>query len=249
MLVGIIGRKGSGKTTFSTFLSQNMSLPEYAFADPLKAYVHDLFGWEGDLLNDPLVKETPLFTDFVNVDQIELLLQKHFGMVNAPSKLWPSFRETLLDTLQEYGRGHPAAYNVLIYKISPRKAYQLIGTEVFQEVFGKNFWVDLAPTDNYIITDVRFEHEAQFIKDNGGTLISVSRPGVLEDEHSSEQGFKTAADYHINNYLGLVHLREQAELYGYLLQTPEAHVGHDEEKYFDDYTPDLQNFAIEGEKI
>ena len=44
------------------------------------------------------------------------------------------------------------------------------------------------PDINYVITDVRFENEAQLIKSLGGILIEISREGVEYDHHITESG-------------------------------------------------------------
>jgi len=67
-------------------------------------------------------------------------------------------------------------------EFTPRYALQLMGTEVGRDVFHKNFWViklknyiDNAPEQNYVITDVRFQNEIDFINRYGGTLIEIKR--------------------------------------------------------------------------
>ena len=62
-----------------------------------------------------------------------------------------------------------------------------------RESFGKDFWVKQAlgqykPTDNIVVTDVRFQNEAEFIKGFPGAKIwRVERPGVLAvNAHPSE---------------------------------------------------------------
>jgi hypothetical protein len=67
-------------------------------------------------------------------------------------------------------------------EITPRLALQLMGTEVGRDVFHKDFWViklknyiDNAPEQNYVITDVRFKNEIDFINSRGGVLIEIQR--------------------------------------------------------------------------
>ena len=65
---------------------------------------------------------------------------------------------------------------------TPRYALQLMGTEVGRDVFHKDFWViklknymDSNPQQNYVITDVRFQNEIEFINKYGGILIEIRR--------------------------------------------------------------------------
>jgi hypothetical protein len=65
---------------------------------------------------------------------------------------------------------------------TPRYALQLMGTEVGREVFHEDFWIIRLkkfmqdnPYQNYVITDVRFQNELQFIYDMKGTTIEIER--------------------------------------------------------------------------
>jgi hypothetical protein len=65
---------------------------------------------------------------------------------------------------------------------SPRQALQLMGTEVGRDVFHRDFWViklknyiDNAPPQNYVITDVRFQNEIEFLNRQGAVLIEIKR--------------------------------------------------------------------------
>lgn len=67
-------------------------------------------------------------------------------------------------------------------EMTPRLALQLMGTEVGRDIFHKDFWViklkkyiDSAPEQNYVITDVRFKNEIEFINKAGGVLIEIQR--------------------------------------------------------------------------
>jgi hypothetical protein len=66
------------------------------------------------------------------------------------------------------------------YKISPRKALQLLGTESVRNIFHKDFWIlslkkKMQYGKNYVITDCRFPNEMEFIHQQGGILIEIIR--------------------------------------------------------------------------
>lgn len=73
-----------------------------------------------------------------------------------------------------------------------RDLLQRFGTEVGREMFGENFWVDLAiskiqPGDKIVFSDVRYKNEADAIRSIGGLIIRVNRDGVVAaNDHSSE---------------------------------------------------------------
>lgn len=73
-----------------------------------------------------------------------------------------------------------------------RRLLQRMGTEAGRDIFGEQIWVNktlgkLDPQKNYIITDVRFQNEADAIRDLGGQMWRVTRPshGPI-NSHSSE---------------------------------------------------------------
>jgi hypothetical protein len=73
-----------------------------------------------------------------------------------------------------------------------RPFLQRLGADVARELLGANVWVDIAfrdmPTGDHVaFTDVRFPNEAQAIKDRGGQVWRVTRPGCEPaNAHPSE---------------------------------------------------------------
>ena len=66
--------------------------------------------------------------------------------------------------------------------LTPRKILQLLGTEAGRDIIHPNIWVnslfaDYTTDSNWIITDVRFPNEAKAIKDRGGIVVRIERPG------------------------------------------------------------------------
>jgi hypothetical protein len=95
-----------------------------------------------------------------------------------------------------------------------RVGLQWWGTEFRRQMCGENYWLDrladqlrdsaeLRPQVGLrVITDCRFQNEAQFVTDRGGALVRVVRPGVCAaiDNHSSETDLANGkADYIIAN--------------------------------------------------
>jgi len=67
-------------------------------------------------------------------------------------------------------------------EFTPRYALQLLGTEVGRDVFHQDFWViklkkyiNENPTQNFVITDVRFQNEIKYVHSAGGIVIEVQR--------------------------------------------------------------------------
>lgn len=113
-----------------------------------------------------------------------------------------------------------------VWNVSPRKIAQFFGTEMVRDTLdrlipgmGANFWVQrMAHTlngqcetvpyeadDVVVITDVRFQNEYDWIIENGGIIIHLTRPGaegtVGIPSHQSEAGIDSTSDrsYFVNN--------------------------------------------------
>lgn len=93
-------------------------------------------------------------------------------------------------------------------EFTPRLALQLMGTEVGRDVFHKDFWVIKMkkyimenPEQNFVITDVRFRNEMQFVHDLGGTLIEIQRgikPHWYGIASKANRGDKAAENFMLN---------------------------------------------------
>jgi len=82
--------------------------------------------------------------------------------------------------------------------ISPRKIYQLLGTEVGRgidvDIWVKNAEMFVKKNAGWtvVVTDVRFDNEALWIHNRGGVVINIVRDkdDIVENKHSSEGGLK-----------------------------------------------------------
>lgn len=99
--------------------------------------------------------------------------------------------------------------------IKPREAFQKIGTdfgrknihELFPDLKVNNgeIWIDIFKRyvrnnkKNYIISDVRFQNEADAIKELGGIVIYIDSNYSLDDFHESEK-IEVKYDYKLENY-------------------------------------------------
>lgn len=84
--------------------------------------------------------------------------------------------------------------------VSPRRMLQTLGTEWGRTLIHPDLWVLMAQQrllnmgPGMIVSDVRFENEAAWVRRHGGLLIHVFRPDLKEVEnHISESGVELAA--------------------------------------------------------
>lgn len=90
----------------------------------------------------------------------------------------------------------------------PRVAMQTLGTE-WGRALREDLWVHMAQVKfdspfvtGMIVSDVRFENEADFIRRNNGLLIHIHRPGeaIADNSHVSENGVEfKAGDAWVDN--------------------------------------------------
>ncbi len=79
---------------------------------------------------------------------------------------------------------------------SVRYAMQTLGTE-WRDMIDRSLWTNIwrQKVEGYlqqgapvIVTDCRFLHESRYVRELGGVIIRVDRPGLMsEDRHISEQ--------------------------------------------------------------
>jgi hypothetical protein len=92
------------------------------------------------------------------------------------------------------------------WEFSPRKAYQLFGTE-FGRALRHDLWTFYADRyfsgyKNVVVTDIRFDDEAEWIRNKGGVVIHLMREVDCDDCHESENGitlFSSEDRYIYNN--------------------------------------------------
>lgn len=114
--------------------------------------------------------------------------------------------------------------------ITYRECLQIVGTDAMRNNVHPNVWVNAlfadyipAHTDhvpggfdypNWIITDCRFENEAQAVKARGGVVVRINRPGVEAiNAHASETALDNwNFDFTINNDGSMLKLLDQVAI-------------------------------------
>lgn len=95
---------------------------------------------------------------------------------------------------------------------------QVFGTECLRDQVRQDFWIqkmrlqlDAAERTgrNIVITDCRFTNEAQLVREMGGRVIEIRRPGCVASSHISDAGVK--ADMVVMNDRTVADLWAQAD--------------------------------------
>lgn len=188
MIVGISGLAGSGKDTVANMLLEKVpGARKIAFAEPMKRFVSELYDWPLEKLEDYEFKETP------DPRYVRLSRARVLNMCRSSPNDGVALYEHLGLTEYEYSDWVVSAG----VHLTPRRALQQLGTDWGRNCY-ENTWVDYAMRRArtlqdagcplVLITDVRFQNEADAIRAAGGIIIAVERPGVAKGAHASEQG-------------------------------------------------------------
>lgn len=173
MIIGIMGKKRSGKDTLAQMLVEDWDFKQFSFAEPMREFARDVFGWDDDWIENH--KED---------------IDPYWGI---------SYRQFMQHLGSDY-------FQYILGNTFPK----------FREVTGRGVWVkrfvkhaEKHPSTNFVISDVRFIHEAEEIMKAGGYLFRVVRDSAVvnQDMHMSEiEADSIEADYIIQNNRSLPEL-------------------------------------------
>lgn len=178
-IVGITGLAGSGKDTLAKRLknhfdkTQGVNCHILHFADRLKDLCADLVGW--DMVLDSQRNEslyTDIFGSGVNSSGVMKYQRKHLkasfernlGDICSEHELYRMLEQFYKIIIKPYSKGNKDGRVF----ITPRKLWQLVGTEVCRSV-RDSVWIDAFKADSnklmgkctyLFVPDVRFDNEA-----------------------------------------------------------------------------------------
>ena len=180
-LIGLIGRKRSGKDTFAAALVEHRGYARVAFADPLR---------ELALAIDPLVGPAPLPGDAVARYRRLSDVIDAIGW-EAAKDCVPEVRSTALQNLGQALRGVDEDFWVdqALESIEGLRRPVLPRAPIVVETLVRAGIVLPEPRPGLpvVVTDVRMPNEAAAIRGAGGKLIRIVRPGFEPaDDHVTE---------------------------------------------------------------
>lgn len=195
-LIGISGKKGSGKSTVARLLRniivehEKKQIEVRAYADKMKDIVCMLIGCEQWQLEDPQFKETPLGENW-------RVYYKRTPMEHIVGEVPRQVFGTEEEARASYMTGNAVTEMmsdaiVTSHVLTPRSLLQLLGTEFGRRLVHPDLWINALfadykdPQPNWIIADVRFENEAEAIKNRSGIVIRVDDQRTYGDTHDSE---------------------------------------------------------------
>lgn len=190
MIIGLSGYAGSGKDAFAEFICKNdPSFQIKKFSGKLKEVAAIMLG------------------------------VKPYAFENQDFKA-----SELSDEWAKY-TAHPDDEYVTKINITVRDFLQILGTDAIRDNLHPDAWVNALMADyrpaklseyrptNWVITDVRFPNEYRAIKERGGIVVRIDRPGVGPvNDHPSETALDDFEfDFRIANVSDLTALEFSAK--------------------------------------
>ena len=197
LIIGLTGLKQSGKTTAGKMLAEELQGMEVSFAEPIRKFISENFGYKEETKEDPIG-----FLD------------------HCP----------ITDNYNRHGARYPD-------QITPRYLMQTLGTEWGRDMIHPELWVLLLhrrldmlaahrPLSVFIVSDLRFDNEAKYIRSMGGEIVLMTNPEAkFIDSHVSEEGIRSShITQHIendwkNDDAGKSALREKVKALAHKLRT------------------------------
>jgi len=194
IVIGISGRKQSGKTTLANHLITQVGGSIVNLADPLKKLIcQDILGLTNEQVNGTEEQKNSL-TDY-KWDNLADYLRNMYSLQSQDV-----FSGYACPSWDGEGQDQIELYQSLVVprsgQMTAREVMQIVGTDIFRRSFNDNIWVDclfrtineqFQETGNVIffVPDVRFVSEIDGIIKNNGYIIRLQRR-VTNDTHQSE---------------------------------------------------------------
>lgn len=214
MIIGIIGKAGSGKDTLGNFLISEMGkigivAEKKKFAYKLKQIICLIYGCTMEDLESEEFK--------LSLVPEEYHIVAPYG--NPKNGIWRSMEQAVSEIQEIAPELRLDTMCLQEVKMSFRRVLTYIGTDLFREYVHPNIWVnalfiDYRPDLNWVITDVRFKNEAKTVLKHGGILVKILRDSKKSHyQHISERDLDDFSQYQyivLNDENDFEHLKEQA---------------------------------------
>jgi hypothetical protein len=182
-VLGLGGKKRSGKDTSADILVKEFGYTKLSFGDDLKHLCQAMTGIPLKNFYEESLKDTKFSSP--------LVLNK----------------TDLYNNILDYFNKTESLFQPTDEKIafsSPREIMQVIGTDIVRKtLFDNNFWITFLSNKikqietPVVIADMRFSHERKFIKELGGITCRIKREEAdgSGDSHSSENDLGEDSEY------------------------------------------------------
>lgn len=229
---GLSGGNETGKSTMAEFLHDEVEAAEHVeFSDPIRDVANE---WLGSL---PEIPKNSTESDIIQVANawISDLPQALRGVIGAETvpdsffidadnpERYETMHKKLIEYLYRFTDGETAEYIHRENKLEHVALLQWLGYTA-REFIQYNVWPDeirrrvneLSRENTELLTigGVRYEHDAQFVRSIGGTVVKIHREAVASNHnyHTETADADWEADVNIHNDGTLVQLRKAARI-------------------------------------
>jgi hypothetical protein len=189
MIWGLSGRARSGKNTSADYLTATHGFVQVSLADPLR-----------DLLStmNPVI---PTQRGYERLNDVLDQAGSFDGVKSADATAAREIRSLMQRAGTDWGR---RTMNGVPW---------IVALEDYLGKHVKGWWSATGPM--VVLTDVRFDNEARWVRLNHGRVVNIEREAATTDMHSSEAGISAGLiDYHVFNLGTKVELHAQlADIY------------------------------------
>lgn len=231
IVIGLNGIARSGKDTAAKFMKEffeekGMKTASFYFAERLKDSVDTVFGFD-ERHRDGILKEEIVCCnakmDWIIKCMKDVLLHDVCETENEANRLADFITLNLVATLMKESIAYSIEGDSYTFMISPRRIYQVFGTDVVRANVKDSFWTDIvknqilrSDADVVFVTDVRFDNECEMIEDLDESgiqswIFKVERPNLTTKvtSHVSEKGISDCYVYaNLVNDKGLEEFKE-----------------------------------------
>jgi hypothetical protein len=177
-----VGKDTSGQIIARLLTEQGKRVAFTAFAEALKEMCIGVLGLQRSLVyGTDADKNTP---SHIKWDTLPKSIRVKYSNVSMPY-----IRQGI-----EYGRFPEERTGFM----TVREVLQIMGTDIFREMFENDIWANSPFRRNWseydvvVITDCRFPNEKSVTEARGGTVIRIERNTGLNDTHASETSLDNA---------------------------------------------------------
>ncbi len=185
-IIGLTGWAGTGKDTVADLLVTHFDFRKLAFADALRGEIADAFSIDLRMLTDQHTKHVPT---------------PALAMCRAPVPFLAAVTHALINSEAPVPAGNLAEWQAwLAEPRSPRQILQWWGTE-YRRAEHPAYWsrkllqrlIDHMRDGGmrFVVTDIRYQNEADTLVCAGGRLWQITRPGI--DGTTTTEGTHTSA--------------------------------------------------------
>ena len=191
-LISISGKIGSGKDTVGNIIlfllhKEHLKATDLQF-DPNIDYSYGSHGFQIRKIAGKLKQIASILTG-ISAENFESQEFKKMQMHSCWGMTYREFLQKIGTDAMRNGLHEDTWLNAFWVDYNP------IGGKMISPKYPKDYTSGRFEFPNWIITDVRFENEYNSVKERGGLMIKVERPGIETQSHASETGLDHITDW------------------------------------------------------